>query len=165
MHGLLQTREYAEALIRHGAKERTPEIQIAKWTDLRIERQRVLHQEDPTRLAIVLEEAAVQRPVGGEQIMRAQLRRLVDLGGAGNIEIQVIPTGYGPHAALRGSFQLYEMPDPYPDVAHMETMGGSLYLEEPTVSHIREVWKDLIESALSPEESIALVTRHMEGTA
>lgn len=163
VHGLLQTREYAEALIRYGSRERTPEVQIARWIDLRIERQHVLHEDNPTRFAIVLEEAALQRPVGGEEVTRTQLQRLVDLSGLANIAVQVIPLDYGPHAALRGSFQLYEMPEPYPDVAHVETLGGSLYIEEPTVSHIREVWKDLIESALSPEESIALVKRYLEG--
>ncbi len=164
VHGLLQTREYAEALIRFGSKERTPEVQIAKWIDLRIERQHVLHREAPTRFAIVLEESALQRPVGSEAIVQDQLRRLIELSKLANIDIQVIPTGCGPHASLRGSFQLYEMPDPYPDVAHIETMGGSLYIEEPTVSQIREVWKDLVESALTPAESIALVKRYLEET-
>ncbi|THV43591.1 helix-turn-helix domain-containing protein [Glycomyces buryatensis] len=163
VHGLLQTREYADTLIRYGAGERTREVQIAKWIDLRIERQHVLHKDDPTRFAIVLEESALVRPVGRREEMQAQLRLLAELGELENIEVQVIPTAVGPHAALRGSFQLYEMPDPYPDVAHVETVGGSLYIEEPTVSHIREVWKDLVESALSPEESNALVKRYLEG--
>ena len=163
IHGLVQTREYAEAMIRYGSKERTPEVQIAKWIDLRIERQRVLHGDDPTKLAVVLEEAALQRPIGNEEVTRTQLQRLVELNELASIELQVIPTRCGPHAALRGSFQLYEMPDPYPDAAHIETVGGSLYIEEPTVSHIREVWKDLTESALPPDESIALVKRYLEG--
>jgi hypothetical protein len=92
-----------------------------------------------------------------------------DLGFGGsehpNIEIQVMPTEHGPHAAHHGTFNLYEMPEPYPDVAHVETVGGLLFIEEPTVSHIREVRKDLVESALPPEESIALVKRYLEGTS
>jgi transcriptional regulator with XRE-family HTH domain len=163
--GLLQTRAYAEALIRNDSEERTPEAQIAKWIDLRMERQRVLHKEDPARLALVLEELALQRPVGNVEVLRAQLSHLIEMSKLPNIEIQVMPTAHGMHAAHHGTFNLYEMPDPFPDVAHVETVGGSLYIEEPTVSRIREVWKDLVESALPPEESIALVKRYLEGTA
>jgi transcriptional regulator with XRE-family HTH domain len=163
VHGLLQTREYAEALIRNDAPERTPETQIARWIDVRMERQQVLHKEDPAKLSVVMEELVLQRPVGNDAIRRAQLLHLLELSELENIEVRVLPTAHGPHAAHHGSFNLYEMPHPYPDVAHVETVGGSLYIEEPTVSRVREVWKDLIESALSPEETNALVKRYLEG--
>lgn len=163
VHGLLQTREYAEALIRNDSDPRTPEVQIKRWVDLRIERQHVLHKENPARHAMILEEVVLQRPVGSEGILGEQLQHLVELSGLDNIDIQVMPTAGGPHAAHHGTFNLYEMPEPYPDVAHVETVGGSLFIEEPTVSHIRKVWEDLAESALSPEESIALVKRYLEG--
>jgi hypothetical protein len=163
VHGLLQTREYAEALIRNDSSERTSEVQINRWVDLRIERQHVLHKESPAQFSMVLEELALQRPVGSHEIRRGQLRHLVELSEQPNIEIQVMPTEHGPHAAHHGTFNLYEMPEPYPDVAHVETVGGLLFIEEPTVSHIREVWKDLVEGAMSPEESIALVKRYLEG--
>jgi transcriptional regulator with XRE-family HTH domain len=165
VHGLLQTRDYAEALIRNDSKPRTSEVQIARWVDLRIERQHVLHEENPARFSMVFEELALQRPVGSDEILRGQLRRLLELSGRDNIDIRVMPTSHGPHSAHHGSFHLYEMPEPYPDVAHVETVGGSLFIEEPTVSRIREVWKDLIESALSPEESMALVKWYLEEKA
>lgn len=161
--GLLQTREYAEALIRNDSGDRTSELQIARWVDLRMERQQVLHKDDPARLSLVLEELALGRPVGGEGVMRAQLRHLLELSELANIEIHVMPTAHGPHAAHHGTFNLYEMPDPYPDVAHVETVGGSIYIEEPTVGRIREVWKNLVVSALPPQESTALIKRYLEG--
>ncbi|MEU6858903.1 helix-turn-helix transcriptional regulator [Glycomyces sp. NPDC046736] len=163
VHGLLQTREYAEALIRNDSGDRTPEVQIKRWIDLRVERQRVLRKDNPARLTMVLEEPVLQRPVGSPEVQRAQLQHLVELSELENIDIHVMPTAHGPHAAHHGSFNLYEMPSPYPDVAYTETVGGSLYIEEPTVSHIREVWKDLVEGALTSEKSIALVKRYMEG--
>lgn len=162
VQGLLQTREYAEALIRNDAKARTPEDQIQRWIDLRLERQHVLHKDVPVRLSVVMEELVLQRPVGSSEVLRDQLRHLVDLARLDNIDIQVMPTEQGPHSAHHGSFNLYEMPHPYPDVAYTETVGGALYIEEPTVSRIREVWKDLEEGALPPEESIALVKQYME---
>jgi hypothetical protein len=163
VHGLLQTRDYAEALIRHVSDPRTPEVQIKRWVDLRIERQHVLHKENPARHSMIIEELVLQRPVGSKAILHEQLRHLVELSEFDNIEIQVMPTAHGPHAAHHGTFNLYEMPEPYPDVAHVETVGGSLFIEEPTVGHIRQVWEDLAESALSPTESIALVKRYLEG--
>jgi transcriptional regulator with XRE-family HTH domain len=163
VHGLLQTRDYAEALIRHVSDPRTPEVQLKRWVDLRMERQHVLHKEDPARHSMIIEELVLQRPVGSTAILHEQLRHLVELSELDNIEIQVMPTAHGPHAAHHGTFNLYEMPEPYPDVAHVETVGGSLFIEEPTVGHIRQVWEDLTESALSPTESIALVKRYLEG--
>lgn len=160
--GLLQTREYAEVLIRNDSDNRTPEIQIRRWVDLRVERQQVLRKENPAWLAVVIEELVLQRPVGSEEVFQNQLRHLIELSKLDNIEIQVMPTANGPHAAHHGTFNLYEMPEPYPDVAHVETVGGSLFIEEPTVSHIRKVWEDLVESALPPKESIALVKRYLE---
>lgn len=162
VHGLLQTRDYAEALIRNDSESRTPEVQINRWTDLRMERQHVLHTDNPVRMTVVMEELVLQRPVGSAAIKRGQLGKLVKLSELPNITIQVMPTEHGPHSAHHGSFNLYEMPDPYPDVAYTETVGGSLYIEEPTVSQIRKVWNDLVEGALAPEESIALVKRYLE---
>lgn len=163
VHGLLQTREYAETLIRNDSGDRTPELQITRWTDLRLERQQVLHKENPVRMTVVLEELVLQRTVGSPEIQREQLERLLELNRLENIEIHVMPTSHGPHAAHHGSFNLYEMPDPYPDVAYTETVGGSLYIEDPTVTRIREVWKDLVEGALGSQESVALIKRYLEG--
>ncbi|QSB05099.1 helix-turn-helix domain-containing protein [Natronoglycomyces albus] len=161
--GLLQTREYADAIIRNEAPKRTPEDQISRWVDVRVERQKVLHRESPVQLSVVLEEVALLRPVATSGIMADQLQHLLDRSLESHIEVLVMPMSGGPHKAQSGSFELFEMPFPYMDVTYIDTVGGSLYIEEPQVRHIQAVWDSVRGRALTEEDSRALIKRHMEG--
>lgn len=160
--GLLQTRDYAEVLIRKDASKRTSEDQIERWIDVRMGRQQVLQGDHPIHLTVVMEEVVIQRPIGGSEILRDQLHYLLDVSKLENVCLRVIPTRRGEHAAYKGSFEHYEMPEPYPDVAYLDTLGGSLYVEEPTVGTIRDIWNDVSQAALSASESVSRIEQHLE---
>lgn len=161
IEGLLQTREYAETLIRY-ADPGESEDQIRGWTDFRMDRQQVLDGERPPHLSVILEEAVFYRPIGTTDIWRDQLAKLLTESKRPNVEVRVMPFAAAPHAGHEGSFMLFEMPDPYPQVAYLDLAAGQLFIEEPTVYRFTEVWKDLDRKVLSPESSAALITRHLQ---
>jgi hypothetical protein len=157
VHGLLQTARYAEALIRNVEGPSASDEQIGRWVQLRIKRQRVLDGEQPTKMAAVLDESVLHRPVGGGEVMREQLRHLLALGRRANIDIRVLPFRVGAHAGFDGAFMLFEMPDPYPEVAYVETLAGRLYLESPKTDRFVRAYDRLRAAALTAKESADLI--------
>jgi transcriptional regulator with XRE-family HTH domain len=106
--GLLQTREYAHALMLTG--KNTPE-QLSVGVDVRITRQQLLDQEEkPPRLFFVVDEAVLRRQVGGPKVMRAQLERLKTLNRRPNISIQIVRFDIGAYIGMRGAFTVFEFP-------------------------------------------------------
>lgn len=161
VEGLFQTRDYAETLIRY-ADPGESEDQIQRWVDLRMERQQILEGENALRFSVVLEETVFHRPIGTPEIWRAQLERLLKESQRDKVEVRVMPFSAAPHAGHEGSFMLFEMPEPYPQVAHLDSVAGQLFIEEPAVHRFTEVWKDLIKKALDTKQSTQLITRHLE---
>jgi transcriptional regulator with XRE-family HTH domain len=156
--GLLQTRDYAETLIRNAAAADTPEEQIGRMIELRMTRQQVIDGETPVSFAAVVDESVLRRVIGGPKVMREQLKTLLDLAERPNVEVRVLPLRRGAHAGLDGSFLLYEMPDPYPDVAHVENLAGAVYVEEDAaVERFRQAYDQLSAMALAGKESAALI--------
>lgn len=130
-----------------------------------MERQQILVGEGSTEIAMILEEHVVYRPMGSTEIQREQLGRLLELMAAEHIKVRVLPTSHAPHAGHSGAFVLYEMPEPYRNVVHVETPVGSLYVEEPAVQRLQEVWQDLEQAALSEADSGALIKSVLEEMA
>lgn len=133
--GLLQTEEYARAVIRLGHTSATPE-ELERRVGLRLQRQQsVLHRPDPPKLWAVVDEAALRRPVGGPQVMRAQLEALTSiLTKATNVRLQVLPLAAGGHAATGGSFTILRFGKQRPhltDLVYVEQLTHALYLENP----------------------------------
>ncbi|MDQ4020080.1 MAG: DUF5753 domain-containing protein [Actinomycetota bacterium] len=156
--GLLQTTEYAETLIRNTAAADTPEEQIGKMIELRMARQQVLGGDAPVSFTTILDESVLRRAIGGPEVMRKQLARLREIAEWPHVEIRILPLGRGAHAGLDGAFWLYEMPDPYPDVAYLENLAGSVYVEEDAAVHrFRQAYHQLSAAALDRKESAALI--------
>ncbi|MGI8816374.1 MAG: helix-turn-helix domain-containing protein [Pseudonocardia sp.] len=156
--GLLQTRQYAETLIRNAATADTPEEWIEKMVELRMTRQRMLEGDEPADFATVVDESVLRRVIGGPEVMRGQLTKLLNVAERLNVEVRILPLRRGAHAGLDGSFWLYEMPDPYPDVANVHTLGGALYVEEDAaVDRFRRAYHQLSAAALDGKESAALI--------
>jgi hypothetical protein len=162
LHGLLQTRAYARAVINNAEKDSASEAQIAQWIELRMERQQVLSGEESTPFHAVLEEHVLRRPMGGPEVMREQLEHLIRVGKQDNIEIRIMPTGHGPHSGHLGSFTLFSMPYQLPSVAYVESLGGGLYIESPGVERFQRGWEDLWKSALDAQRSAALIESVLE---
>ncbi|MGI9003666.1 MAG: helix-turn-helix domain-containing protein [Pseudonocardia sp.] len=155
--GLVQTREYAETLIRRAAAADTPEEQIGRMIELRMSRQQVLG-DAPGSFTAVLDESVLRRVIGSPEVMRAQLIRLREVAELPNVEIRVLPLRHGAHAGLDGAFWLFEMPKPYPDVAYVENLAGAVYVEEDAaVDRFRQAYHQLSAMALGGKEAVALI--------
>ncbi|MGN5633254.1 helix-turn-helix domain-containing protein [Streptomyces sp. AC154] len=127
--GLLQTREYATAIVESSHKW-SSKHEVRRFVDLRLARQNAVTRENPIELRCILDEAALRRVVGGAEVMKNQLQRLLDASeGSGDVAIQVLPFTAGPHSGIDGSFQLLHF-QAGPPVCVVETMTTSVYLEE-----------------------------------
>ena len=129
--GLLQTEEYARALIVHGDRHRHPPHEIDRRVQLRLERQKMLRQPDSPQLWAVIDEAALIRAVGSPDEMRAQFEHLLVLGAEAHITLQVLPFHSGVHAAAGGSFTILRFAEPdLPDVVYLEQLTSAVYLDK-----------------------------------
>lgn len=155
--GLLQTREYAEALYRAGGRRLTDD-EIHAMVELRMIRQKILtRDEDAPQLWSVLDECALHRLIGGPEVMRAQLDHLVKMAERTNIEIQVLPNSAGAHAGIEGTFTILDYPEEFegdPGTVYVETRVRGIYYEDPPqVTEYRRAFERLQMLALRPDES------------
>ncbi|MHC3467577.1 helix-turn-helix domain-containing protein [Streptomyces sp. 7R007] len=129
VHGLLQTEDYARAVI--AAVRPNEPYEVDQLVRFRKERQALLTREpDPLELWVVVEESALRRPVGGSAVMAAQLEHLIEVTSLPNVTIQVMPTAKGAHAALAGMFSLLEFETHAPTVVYVNSIAGNVYLEK-----------------------------------
>jgi transcriptional regulator with XRE-family HTH domain len=162
VHGLLQTRDYAEAVIRAVEGPAVTDTQVQRFLALRMDRQQVLDGDAPTRIEALIDEPVLRRPVGGAAAMRAQVEHLLALGRRRHVTIRVLPASVGAHAGLEGAFDIFEMPRPYPAVAYVESLGGKLYVESPNSDRFAQAYDRLRRAALGPAESAAVIARIAE---
>lgn len=158
VHGLLQTEGYAHAVITSGQPSAAA-AEVERRVALRLERQKLLVSERAPGLHVVLDEAALHRPYGGAEVMRAQLRHLVDVSEQPNVSLRVMPFRFGGHAAESGAFTLLEFPEPeLPDVVYLEQLTSALYLDKiDEVAQYRGVLDRLLSDSLDPADSRALI--------
>jgi transcriptional regulator with XRE-family HTH domain len=158
--GLLQTEAYARAMIRAARPDITAD-EVDRRVTVRLARQSLLTQDDPISLWVVLDEAVVSRPVGGDAVMRAQLQRLADAADLPNVTIQVLPFEVGAHAGMDGTFAILDFPEPSdPDVVYAENATGGLFLEKS--DELRKyifIFDHIRAAALRPENSVALIVK------
>jgi len=151
VHGLFQTQGYARAVTVLGHKAASA-AEIDRRVSLRMKRQDLLDSQDAPRVWSVMDEAALRRPVGGRQVMRGQLHRLLEVAALPRVTLQVVPFRRGGHAGAGGSFTVlrFRQPD-LPDVAYIEQLTSALYLERRgDVDHYLEVMNRLSAEALTP---------------
>ncbi|MFI1375055.1 helix-turn-helix domain-containing protein [Streptomyces longwoodensis] len=153
--GLLQTRQYAEALIA-GALPETAQAEVEKRVQVRMRRQeRISSTDNPLRLWTVLDEAALRRVVGNKELMRAQLEFLVEQSQLPHVTVQVIPFEMGAHPGLNGQYAILEFPDAADSsVVYIEGVTSDLYLEKPNdVQKYSVMYEHLRAQALNVEQS------------
>ncbi|MFI6578535.1 helix-turn-helix domain-containing protein [Nocardiopsis sp. NPDC050513] len=166
VHGLLQTRDYAHAVLTAGNPAEHPD-DIELLVDLRMRRQELLTREhDPLRFWVVLEEVVLHRPVGGAQVLTEQLRHLLTVAAdLPNVTVQIIPTAVGAHAGLAGSFSILEFEPSSPEVIYVDSHGGNLTLEKTRdLRRCKLLYDNLVADALSKRESTRLVEAALEDT-
>ncbi|MGN5389657.1 helix-turn-helix domain-containing protein [Streptomyces sp. JL7001] len=157
VYGLLQTEEYARAVLHAGWGENLDEAVAA-----RLERQRILSRERPPLVWVVLDEAVLHRPFGSREIMRGQLDRLLEFQDRREVRIQVLPFSAGQHPATVGAFTVLRF-DGDPDVVYAESYGSAHVKANPeTARDCAHRYDHLQAAALSVEESAALIARVRE---
>lgn len=161
--GLLQTEAYAVAMIRAARPDITDE-EVERRVRVRLGRQSLLTQDDPIKLWVVLDEAVLSRPVGGDTVMRGQLRRLVHAAGLSNVTLQVLPFEVGAHAGMDGTFAILDFPEAGdPSVVFAENATGGLFLEKAEELRKYEfIFENIRRAARSPRESEGLLAQLAE---
>jgi transcriptional regulator with XRE-family HTH domain len=158
VHGLLQTEDYARAVMT--TVRRQPPDEIDHLVALRMQRQDVLYRADPLALWIILDESVIRRAMGPPEVMRDQLARLSEVSQLPNVTLQVLGFSSGLHPALNGPFAIIEFPERFdPDVVYSEGVGGQGYVEEreKEVRARAEAFDLLRATALPPSDSADLI--------
>ncbi|GGK78213.1 transcriptional regulator [Sphaerisporangium melleum] len=163
--GLLQTEAYARTVIR--AAPVVDPKEVKRRTDARMARQqRLIHQDEGPQLWVVIDEAAIRRPVGGADVMCEQLEHLVRLSDEPRITIQVIRNSAGAHPGLTGPFVILDFPNPafFAPVVYLELAPDGMYLEETEqIMRYTLMFDHLRAIALGPAESIKFIRATMDG--
>jgi transcriptional regulator with XRE-family HTH domain len=136
--GLLQTREYAQAVI--AADADIDPAEVDRRVDLRMQRQALLTRPfQPPDFTLVLNESVIQRPIGGARVMADQCRRLADMTDLPNFSLYIVPFSVGlHHGVISGPFTMLRFPrtadgrETEPPIVYVESFTGALYLEKPT---------------------------------
>lgn len=154
--GLLQTVPYAQATFREiGLFD--DQAAIEERVIGRIHRQAVLRKLDAPHLIAILAESALRNMLGGREVMRDQLRYLVEVAERPNVTFRVVPTAVGGHPGLNGPFLRMRFND-RPTVVFLPNRTCSLFLEEPSeVSVYDQMIVELLSVAMSEENSVRLV--------
>jgi transcriptional regulator with XRE-family HTH domain len=160
---LLQTENYARAIIKIIAPKIDPAIHEQR-VEARLRRQQLLEKVDRPRYRVLLDEAALRRHAGGSTIMVDQLDKILGSVQQNKATVQIIPFDFGAHAAADSYFVLLEFDDPgLSPVVFVEGLTGNQYIERKIdIGRYREVVEILRDSALSPKDSISLITEYRE---
>ena len=160
--GLLQTDDYIRAVVHDASLE--PSEDVGRRVRLRMARQTVLTRERPPRLWAVVDEAALRRPVGGREVMRGQLERLIAATKLPNVTLQILPFAGGAHPAMVGAFSILRFADPeLPDVVYLEHLTNAVYLDKrEEVERYLDVMELLCVASEPPARTAELLTQILD---
>jgi transcriptional regulator with XRE-family HTH domain len=163
--GLLQTTDYCRAVVELGQRAASRE-EIEHRVSLRMERQKLLSRPNPPHLWAIVDEAVLRRPIGGAEVMRGQLERLIMAAKEPHITLQVMPFRAGGHAAESGPFTLMRFPEfDLPDVVYIEQLTSAVYLDKrEDVERYTEVMERLGVESDPPERTTDILSRILEET-
>jgi transcriptional regulator with XRE-family HTH domain len=161
--GLLQTADYARAIIEKMSLHPSPE-KIDKGVAARLKRQQLLIQDNPPPLRVIVDESALRRIIGSPSVMKAQLDHIIKISSLPNVSVQVIPYDTGAYPALDSCFTILEFASPVPGVIYVEGLIGLIYLERPQdVERYQRIFRDMHSIAATEQESITLIAEASEG--
>ena len=155
--GLLQCPEYVRAVV--SADRAATPSELDRRIELRLRRQLALERGDGPRLWVVLDEAAVRRPVGGREVMEAQIRYLIDQACSPNVTIQLLPYRVGAHAAEGGAFTVLRFAEAdLPDIVYIEQLARAQFIEKPDiVERYAAAMEQITVEALTPEQTVTVL--------
>ncbi|MFJ4205382.1 helix-turn-helix domain-containing protein [Streptomyces sviceus] len=128
--GLLQTHAYARGVLRGGFPNEADE-DLGRRVDLRLRRQSLLDRPDAPTLWVVMEEAVLHRVVGGPEVMREQIERLLEVSELEHVSVDVVPFTAGAHVGACAPFTYFRFEEPeLPDIVYTEVLSGAMYLDQ-----------------------------------
>lgn len=158
--GILQTDDYARAVIQDYYDERPGSNKLHALVELRVRREELLDSGNAPQFYFMLDEAVVRRLVGGSTVMKRQLERLVELAGKPHITIEVIPFSAGLHPGMKGPFEIIEFSDPLDsDIVFLESPRGDIVSDKPeeTLAY-REAFERMGRASLGLHDSVARIS-------
>ncbi len=163
--GLLQTQDYARAVLTLGHGD-APAAEAERRVGLRMKRQQFLRRLDAPRLWVIIDEAALRRPVGSTATMRAQLRHLTEVAELPCVTIEILPSRTGGHAAATGPITILRFPeDEIPDMIYLEHPSGAVYAyKSADIDRYRHIMNSLSVQAESPTATTAILHRIVRET-
>ncbi|MFI5684247.1 helix-turn-helix domain-containing protein [Streptomyces sp. NPDC051636] len=163
--GLLQTEEYARAVMEAGTIGQTGPETIERHVSLRMARQRLLERKDPPHLWVIMDETALRRPVSTRpEVMCGQLDRLLEYAERDRVTLQLAEFARGPHPGTYAPFTLFRFAEPeLPDMVFTEYLTGALYLDSRReVSAHLEVLDHMTARAASAQRTRKVLLEYRE---
>jgi|SRR5579859_5460551 len=162
--GLLQTAEYASAIMQAELADDRPEI-IGQRVGVRMARQAVLTRDPAPEFRAVLDEDVLRRPIGGAEVLRRQLLRLAELSERPNVTLQVLPFSVGAHRGLAGSFIVLEFGDGTGEpLVYSEGLTGGVFRNKAAeVRTYLMAFEAIRAASLGPKDSLALIQKIARG--
>lgn len=159
--GILQTEDYARAVIQDYYDERPGSDKLRALVELRIRREDLFDTDNRPSFQFMLDEAVIRRLVGGSSVMRHQLRRLIEVANKPNVTVEVIPFSAGLHPGMNGPFEIIEFADPSDsDIVFLESPRGDIVSDDPEETlRYREAFEGLVKAALGPRDSLARIAK------
>ncbi|MFG2603031.1 helix-turn-helix domain-containing protein [Streptomyces sp. NPDC048514] len=163
--GLLQTEDYARAVLEAGTIGQTEPRSVERHVSLRMERQRLLERHDPPHLWVIMDETVLRRPVSvRSEVLRDQLDRLLEYAERDRVTLQIAEFAAGPHPGTYAPFTLFRFAEPeLPDMVFTEYLTGALYLDSRReVSAHLEVLDHMTARAASATRTKKLLREYRE---
>jgi transcriptional regulator with XRE-family HTH domain len=161
--GLLQTADYARAIIREIRYNMPPEG-VERRVEFRMKRQARLIEATPPKVWAVIDEAILHRMIGDPMTMHHQLKSLVETARLPHVTLQLLPFASGAHAGLDGSFIIIRFPEPNDrDMIYFEHTDWEHYLDDPgAISLYLSLFDHIRAAALKPNDSLRVLSERAD---
>jgi hypothetical protein len=158
--GILQTEEYARAVLDNFYADTSDSKGVAALVELRTKRWDQLNREDAPRFSFILDEPVIHRLVAGPSVMRRQLRRLSDVAELPNVTIEIVPLSVGLHPGTNGSFEIIQLADASDEyVVHLEGARNEISDDPNETKRYLDRFKRIKKVALGPSDSAPLLRK------
>ncbi|MCO6006296.1 helix-turn-helix transcriptional regulator [Actinoallomurus purpureus] len=156
--GIFQTPAYAYEVLKAGRTTDEVDQLVAK----RMERQEILRRPRPPRIVAIFDEGVIRRIIGGTQVMRGQLGRLIEVAEQPHVTLQIVPSTTGAYAGLPGAFTILGFDDG-PDLVYTEGhVGGQVVADGATIREYALRYDLIRGAAMSTDETLKLLHEVLE---
>lgn len=159
--GILQTEEYASAILQVFYSETSAPTKVAALVELRTKRRDLLTSDNAPKFSFVLDESVIQRLAGSRSIARRQLEHLVNAAKLPNVTIQVVPFTAALYSGMKGPFEVVQFDDmPDENIVYVEGQGDTFISDDPDDSKkYLNAFRRITEKSLTPPDSVGLLLK------